>query len=328
MPLLAKSVMRAKRIFAAIALVLVQAWPASAASGELPLQKREINEKTKTYTIEFAYPRTGHAAIDRAIETWARDLAQTFAKDARETEIEAERPWASGLSYEIGRNDGRMFAVLFSNYTYTGGAHPNSHFEAFNFLLPGGERVELAELITRRGIERVSAMSIAQLKQKLGEPDGMSDTDWIARGAGPNAKNFRNFILKPNELVVHFDAYQVAAYAAGPQETHIPLSRLKDVMRPDPLAPAASFDCTKAASDVEQQLCASREIARLDRHLAEDYAEKLMWAQDDAARAKLKQEQRAWLQHRDDYCRRVRMAPSACLTREYQKRLQALNPAP
>jgi len=320
--------MRAKLILAVAALLLIQAWSAWAASGELPVQRRTIVEKTKAYTIEFAYPRTGQGTIDRAIETWARELAQSFAKDARESESEipADRQWASGLSYEIGRNDGRMFAVLFSNYTYTGGAHPNSHFEAFNFLLPGGERVELAELITRRGIERVSAMSIAQLKQKLGGPDGMSDVDWIARGAGPNAKNFRNFILKPAELVVHFDAYQVAAYAAGPQETRIPLARLKDVMRPDPLTPAASFDCANAASDVEQQICADRALARLDRRLAEDYAEKLMWAPDETARAKLKQEQRAWIRARDDYCRRARMRMSVCLMREYDKRIQALKP--
>jgi len=318
--------MRVKLILAATAMLLAQLAPANAAP--LVSQEKKVSDRKPTYTIELAYPRTGHRAIDNEIESWVRELAQDFASAAKDQEPTPAGPWAANLTYEIGRNDGAMFSVLFSNYTYMGGAHPNTVFEAFNFLLPEGSRVELAELVTRRGIERVSAMSIAQLKQTLGGPDGMSDIDWITRGAGANAKNFRNFLWQPQLLVIHFDPYQVAAYAAGPQEVRIPLSRLSDVVRADPRMPAASFDCAKAASDVEQQICASRELARLDRHVSEAYAEKVLWAADEAARAKLKETQRAWLKHRDETCRRVRTAMTACLTQVHQERFRVLTSAP
>ena len=231
------------------------------------------------------------------------------------------------LNFEIQRNDGRMFSVLFTDYSFTGGAHPNSVFEAFNFLLPDGARVELAELFTRKGIERISAISIAVLTKELGGPDGMTDTDWIKRGAGPNPRNFSNFALRPKELALYFDAYQVAAYAAGPQEVHIPLSKLRGTLRADPRVPAASFDCGQAQSDIEHAICGDRELARLDRHVAESYFDKLSWAPDEEKRFALRRDQRAWLITRDG-CRVRAESFVGCLTGVYQARLKALAATP
>jgi uncharacterized protein YecT (DUF1311 family) len=312
--------MRANRILALLAPTLLF-W--SAAFAASPVQKREIKETRATYALDVAYPRTGHAAIDTVLETWAKGVARDFLEMAKDATVDPA-PWSGELSYDVVRNDAAMIVVAFTWYTYTGGAHPNSTFETFNFLLPDGAHVELAELFTAKGVARISDISIARLKQTLGGPDAMSDIDWIKRGAGPNARNFSAFQLLPRDLVIAFDAYQVAAYAAGPQEVRIPLAQLRDVMRPDPRAPAASFECALARADVEQAICSSRELARLDRHVAEAYGDKLMWASDEAKRAAIREEQRAWLKRRDALCLRTGRPLVACLTGAYQQRLRAL----
>jgi uncharacterized protein YecT (DUF1311 family) len=179
-------------------------------------------------------------------------------------------------------------------------------------------------LFTAQGVKRISDISIAQITKVRSGPEGMTDADWIRRGAGPNARNFRSFVLKPSELAVFFDSYQVAAYAAGPQEAHIPFAQIRDTLRLDPRAPAASFDCGAARSDIEQAICSTRDLARLDRHVAEAYAEKLSWAEDDAARRAIRQGQREWLQRRDGVCLRAGQRLVACLSDAYQRRLQAL----
>jgi hypothetical protein len=245
-------------------------------------QKMSIKETRKGYEIDVSYPRFGQAAIDRALESWARGIAKEFAEAAVEATGDPQR-WSAEVSYEILRQDAQMIVVAFTYYSYTGGAHPNSSSETFNFLMPEGRRVEFAELFSPKGIQRVSDISIARLKQELGGPEGLGDMDWIKRGAGPNARNFASFALLPRELMITFDAYQVAAYAAGPQEVRIALPSLRDVMRPNPRAPAASFDCALARSAVEQAICGSHELARLDRRLGEAYAHKLVW-EDDAAK--------------------------------------------
>lgn len=312
--------MRAKQFLSLLAF-LIYAVPAFAAA---PVEKRVIQDKRSNYSLDVSYPRTGQRNVDATLEAYARALAKDFLDMAKDATPEPG-PWSGELTYEVVRNDAQMMVVAFTWYTYTGGAHPNATSEHFNFLLPEGARVEIAELFTPKGIQRISDISIASLKRDLTGPDGMSDIDWIKRGAGPNARNFASYSLLPRELVIVFDSYQVAAYAAGPQEVRIPLSQLKDVIRPDPRAPAPSFDCTLARSDVEQSICSNRDLARLDRHVAEAYAERLMWAESDAKRASIRQGQRDWLRTRDGKCLVVRQPLAACLMGVYQARLAVLN---
>ncbi|MCE9522839.1 MAG: DUF4163 domain-containing protein [Alphaproteobacteria bacterium] len=316
--------MRAFLVFTGLVLAVCFASGAFAAAA---VQKQTITEKRANYTLDVAYPRTGLKSVDAVLEAWAKGVAHDFLDMAKEATAEPG-PWAGELSYEVVRNDSAMIVVVFTWYTYTGGAHPNSTFETFNFLLPDGAQLELAELFTRQGIDRISAISVARLKKTLGGPDGMSDIDWIKRGAGPNAHNFAAFALLPRELQITFDAYQVAAYAAGPQEVRIPLSQLKDVMRPDPRAPVASFDCALARSDVEQAVCSTRDLARLDRHVAEAYDEALMWADEKPKREAVRAEQRAWLARRDAMCLRAGQPLVACLMGAYQQRLKVLQGGP
>ncbi len=284
-------------------------------------QKMTIKEARKGYDIDISYPRFGHGAIDRQLESWARGIARDFIDGARES-TGNPNPWATEVSYEVKRADAQMIVVFFQVYSYTGGAHPNTSSETFNFLMPEGRRVEIAELFSPKGIQRISDISIARLKQELGGPDGLSDMDWIRRGAGPNARNFVSFELLPRVLHLTFDSYQVAAYAAGPQEVTIPLSSLRDVMRPNPRLPAASFDCALARSAVERAICGSNDLARLDRHMAEAYAYKLVWMNEAAEQQALRAQQRAWLRTRDASCRGPAIA--ACLTAMYQRRLKTL----
>lgn len=312
--------MRAK-LFLSLVALLVCAVPAFAGA---PIEKRVIQEKRANYSLDVSYPRTGQRNVDATLEAYARALAKDFVDMAKDATPEPA-PWSGELTYDVVRNDAQMIVVASTWYTYTGGAHPNATFEHFNFLLPEGTRVEIADLFTPKGIQRISDISIARLKRDLTGPDGMSDIDWIKRGAGPNARNFSAFSMLPRELYVAFDAYQVAAYAAGPQEVRIPLSRLKDVMRVDPRAPAPSFDCTLARSDVEQVICSNRDLARLDRHVAEAYAERLMWAENDVKRAAIRQGQRDWLKTRDRACLVVRQPLAACLMGVHQARLNVLN---
>ncbi len=283
--------------------------------------KLQIKEDKAHYSLEVSYPRTGLAAIDRVVEAWARKLAREFSEAAKDPGSRETPAWRAEITYEVARNDDAVFSLAFTYYSFSGGAHPNSSSETFHFLRPDGYQAELAEIFTPRGIARISAISIAQLKRDLAET---LDLDWIKRGAGPIARNFHSFVLMPDQLVITFDAYQVAAYAAGPQEVRIPLANIKDTMRADVRAPAASFDCKLARSAVEQAICSSRDLARLDRHVGEAYAGKLTWAEDDKARAAVQQGQRDWLKERDGKCLKGAAALVSCLTPVYLQRLAVL----
>jgi uncharacterized protein len=129
-------------------------------------------------------------------------------------------------------------------------------------------------------------------------------------------------VLEPRQIHISFPPYQVAAYAAGPQEAKVPLAALKGFIRPDPRAPQASFDCAKAATTIEHAICGDAMLARLDRQTAEQYADDLANAYDKDKEKKWRETQRAWLASRDKICGMPE--PAQCLRKSYTDRLAAL----
>lgn len=313
--------MFAKQILAGLAALT---FAAAADAAPLKVETKEIWERKPTFHINVRYPRTGTAAIDAPLEAYAKAVVADFRK-LTDDMGGTPGPWTIETEFNIYRNDDQMFTVVFSEGGYTGGAHGYLTTRTFSLLRPDGMDVELPELFTARGMKLISDLSIAEIKKAKSGPGAMTDNDWIQRGAGPNARNYRSFALTAQDLTVFFDPYQVAAYAAGPAQVLLPIDKIKAELRADPRAAVASFECASAKSDVEQAICSSRDLARLDRHVAERYAEKLSWAEDEAARTALRNEQRAWLKRRDGVCLRAGQPLVVCLSDAYQRRMRALD---
>jgi hypothetical protein len=115
---------------------------------------------------------------------------------------------------------------------YAGAAHPGHYAITVVWDEETGRALTHEDLFRRgSGWEEVlSRASIAALEADLGE---MADPDWIAEGAGPLAENFSRWALTEEGLVLFFDPYQVAPYAAGPQAVTIPRAALAEVADPD-----------------------------------------------------------------------------------------------
>jgi len=76
----------------------------------------------------------------------------------------------------------------------------------------------------------ISAYCVTALTKQLGDD---VDANWLKEGAAPKAENYDSWNITPDGLQITFDAYQVAAYALGPQEIIVPYSALKAVIKPD-----------------------------------------------------------------------------------------------
>jgi uncharacterized protein YecT (DUF1311 family) len=291
------------------------------AAGTLHVVTKTIADKNAIYDISVAYPQTGIKAIDDDLTAWAEGQAADFRKNSNEDHQTGELAYVLEAKFAVARNDAQGFAVLFDIYEDTGGAHPNHDFYTANYLMPDGWRVYLPELLNSQGLKRIGALTQADLDRRIATgPDAQSDPDTIKSGTTPEWDNFRNFLLLPKTLAIHFPPYQVASYASGPQQSLVPLASLGDVMRPDPRKPAASFDCAAARTVVEQALCSDVALARLDRAVAETYEMHLSQRTDDASKASLRTNQRAWLASRDGTCAAAG-ARAACLNDFYKARL-------
>lgn len=313
--------MRFSRLLTALALALLL--PAAACAAGLPLTKKVIHLTNKDSNITVAYPLTGNKAIDTALTAYAQNSATLF-KTYHPDFANNDHQYELDTSYAVERNDAQVFAVVFTEYSDTGGAHPNTEYRTFNFLMPDGAQVFLGEILDGpNGLDRVSRLATARLNKDIaGGTDSLSDEDTIRHGAGPLADNFKDFVILPSKLHIYFPPYQVAPYAAGPQEVTLPLQALKDVIRADWRAPAPGFNCREAATPIERAICADSALARLDRQMGEAYLAKLYWAYEAAEIAKLKQTQHDWLMTRNKSC--GGSVPGTCLTKLYRARLAVL----
>jgi uncharacterized protein YecT (DUF1311 family) len=294
------------------------------ASAQSSITERTIGEQGAGYEMRFAYPQIGMPSADAAMQEWVQGRVDAF-KDVLPQRAPQEPPYSAQLTYAVARNDETAVSVLFSYSEYTGGAHPNLVQTAFNFLMPDSARVFLPDLIGNDGIERVSDLAIADLTPRLTGPNGMSDPAWIRSGAGPYAENFDTFELLHDQIVIEFDPYDVAAYAAGPQEVRIPLSQLEDVLRPDPRAPLPSFDCVDARTAVEHAICSAMALAQLDRRTAEAFNARLRIEAVSYQPRTVRAQQQAWLAERDAACAgSTDAALVTCLEQQYAFRLTAL----
>ncbi len=119
------------------------------------------------------------------------------------------------------------FKFDFSFYSDTT-AHPGLNSVTVNYDLGQGRELALSDLFLPNSnyLEAISNYCIAELKK---QPYADS---FFLDGAKPTPENYRNWNITSDGLMITFDEYQVAPYAAGPQTVTVPFSELQAVMNP------------------------------------------------------------------------------------------------
>jgi uncharacterized protein len=83
-------------------------------------------------------------------------------------------------------------------------------------------------------------------------------------------------------------------------------------------ASAASFDCKKATTLVEKEICSNQTLSKLDDALNQNYGGSLSSNIGDSARQHLMKTQSEWLKERNG-CK-----TEACIEKKYRERIDAL----
>lgn len=174
---------------------------------------KKISEAAKAYSLDVEYPSFGIEKIDSTIEAKINETISEFKALPPNPGDMASPQNELTIRYELPYIDDKIISFKLITTEYTGGAHPNSIFSGLNFDPVSGRQYlqDDAFKMIGRSLQQVSISATAQLREKLGEafsPDG----------ANSNPENFSSFLLSKDKVTFIFQPYQVAAYAAGPQE--------------------------------------------------------------------------------------------------------------
>lgn len=130
-----------------------------------------------------------------------------------------------------------------------GRAHPYHTNRVVNFDLANSKTLILGDLFKPKAnyIKAIATYSNKKLKEKL------TDKWMIDSGTKPIERNFKNWNLESDGIVITFDEYQVAPYVDGTQEVRIPFSVLKNLISPEaPIAGCINNSETCAAQTEEK----------------------------------------------------------------------------
>ncbi len=211
--------------------------PTPQAAG-LALVDKTIKEDNDTppEVIDIVYPTFTDAAGKpvNGLNNQVEDLVNRNLKSFKDVTSSATPPpvqtGKNGLyiQYDVHQNSKGYASLLFRVSTYFQGAsHTVPFYETINYDLAHDRLMQLPDLFKSGAdyLPILSQRSIEDLRKQ-------GVLEW-EDGAAPNPENFKSWNLTPQGLMITFDPYQVASYAAGYQKVVLPWSSLGDILNPD-----------------------------------------------------------------------------------------------
>lgn len=198
------------------------------------------SDQERRFEAQMEYPKFSFFGADLellndAVLTIVRRTLSRFREEVVYAP-DANR-YRSTLGYEISssfavsllRED--LVSIRFTFHAYAGGAHGSTWTEPVNAYLAPFTPISLESLVDHSllGIEALSRYCIWTLLNPSMQTYP-HDADWVRRGAGPEAENFRRFNLNEHGVLITFDEYQIDCYAAGSSEVLVPFSVLGDTL--------------------------------------------------------------------------------------------------
>jgi hypothetical protein len=200
-------------------------------------QSSEETNQTPPFTIKVQVP-TLTGSDDPRVTAFNQRLNDLVTKEVemwRKSFLENTFPTVTnGSSLEVTptliSQVGDLWSFKFDFHFYSdGAAHPGTYSITLNHDLAQGRELALGELFLPGSnyLEAIANYCKAELsKQPFFEGP-------FAEGANPIPENYRNWNITSNGLMITFDEYQVAPYAAGPQVIQIPIDQVQHVVDPN-----------------------------------------------------------------------------------------------
>jgi hypothetical protein len=198
-------------------------------------QPFEETSAADQYEITAVFPflpaaMAGAEGFNNAMADFEQTTLAAFRADAAQAVPGPSAAVGSFLQtqYEVLYNQDNLLSLrMWISIYIKGAAHPGTFSRTFNFDLSTGIMLALDDLF-QPGADYLPLLSRFCQAEIL-----RRDSQFWANGADPQPENYRGWNLTVDGLLVTFDEYQVAPYAAGPQSVMVPYAELGGVLLPD-----------------------------------------------------------------------------------------------
>ena len=214
-------------------------------------KENTIIASTTSFLVDVEYPSIiGSKEESDSIKSIFRKRVDEFVRQAQENERVNNRMSSTTIPTDVGASyytvsfseeasTTRYLSFFVSSETYyVGMAHPMHSIDTFIFDKKTNRLVSPKELFVASSsyLQELSVLTRADfaIRNKVADADHVIiDTTLANEGLAPREENFSKVLPIPDGLMIYFTEYQIAPYAAGPQQAVIPYSTLKKIINPE-----------------------------------------------------------------------------------------------
>lgn len=156
--------------------------------------------------------------------------SQTQAKEYIDSLYEVDNKFIANVDFDIKKNSNNILSILIKYYKNAGGAHGYYENVAYNIDSISGKILTLDNLF-KEGIDYKSVINeeIRRQIQELIKLDKQNKGVYEFKGI----KDHQKFYIQDDNLVVYFDLYEIAPYAAGVPQFAININKIDHILKPE-----------------------------------------------------------------------------------------------
>ncbi len=196
----------------------------------------ESYDSMEFYAQDLEIDSWGDSQISQIEETFHNNSSQllqqaeTHFKDYRETFYS----YSNYLSMDVARHDDRLISILGVNSVYSGGAHPVTTQTAYNLDFSEKEKLRLEDVIESDAANTLRDMVVESLEtrfKQIGNRILYDNYTETVEGQLKYGNMTPNWYLSSDGLVIYFNQYEIAAYAAGVIKVEFPYGQLDGILK-------------------------------------------------------------------------------------------------
>ena len=156
--------------------------------------------------------------------------SQKQAEEYNNALPEVENKFVANVDFDVKKNSDNILSILVKYYKFAGGAHGYYENVAYNIDTRNGKFLTLSDLFKEDiDYKNVINEEIRMQIEELIKSDEQNKGVYEFKSIGDKQK----FYIQDDNLVVYFDLYDIAPYAAGIPEFMINVNKIDHILKPE-----------------------------------------------------------------------------------------------
>ncbi len=174
--------------------------------------------------------------IKDVLDPWIAEFMDSTSDVLKDMPTDAPWNFALQADYSVEYYNGNILSLLFTNYTFTGGAHGSTVSSTYNYDLVNNKEIKLSDIFKPGSdyLKFLSEYCFEDIKRQNTLMGMDSLEDMIKPGVDPSMpENYARFVLAADSLIIIFDQYQVGPGAAGSYDVRIGYDKFTEMINKD-----------------------------------------------------------------------------------------------